>query len=432
MLGVLAVCNQKKYRIKISSTYYEQLSLYTVAVAEPGELKSAVINALTAPIKEFQSRYNKEHNLEIAQSMSAYNRLKKKVGELEKEFAKGRALPEEVDFAVKELKIFNPKVYLTLFLDNATTEKLVDVMDKQSGKIAVVSSEGGILRVFGGGYSKVIDIDPYLKAHDGDFISFHRVNSGRTNEIENPALSIIITTQPKRISKFIQDEDYRECGLVARFLITLCKSNQGDRNVNPPDISQDIIKNYQNLIIKMLARQVDNEDIALSPEAKKEYLNYKENVEKRLPNEWYFMRDFGGKATGTMLRIAGLLYCAENENPHGEPLNIEIIKKAISITDCLCEHIQKAYKINSIDEKTESAKYVLNRIKSLGKNEFSKQELYQAYKGRIREAKKLDTCLEFLKSSNYLKVVSISTGGRPSEKIILNPKYLSLKHLKGI
>lgn len=431
ILGVLAVCSQGKYKVKIHSNYSEQLSLYVTAVAEPAELKSAVINAVTAPIKDYQSSYNKEHKIEIAQSISTYNRLKKRVEELEKDFAKGKVSDEEVNFEIEEIEKFQVKYHLKLFTDNATTEKLVDIMDKQGGKISVISSEGGILKNFGSGYAKgEINIDPYLKAHDGDSISFDRVNRP-SNYIENPALSMIITTQPKRINKFIQNEDYRESGLVARFLIVFCKSNIGRRNVNPPNIPQSIEDSYYNLIIEMLRRKASNVDITLSEENFQKYLEFKSIVENKLPDEWHFMRDFGGKVAGTMLRIAGLLHCAKNEKPETQKIAVQTINKAIDIINCVSSHIQKAYQCGGVNEEIEGAKYVLKRINSLNKIELKKQELYQACKGRIKGSEELDVYVGFLEKNNYLKKIIEYTGNRPSEKIILNPENLSLISLNS-
>ena len=54
-LGVLATAFQSKFTVEITPDWREPLCLYCVAVAPPGERKSAVISALTKPIYEFEA-----------------------------------------------------------------------------------------------------------------------------------------------------------------------------------------------------------------------------------------------------------------------------------------------------------------------------------------------------------------------------------------
>ena len=419
-LGILAVCNQGKFVVRLKPEYFEALSLYTVAVADPGERKSAVISIVSKPISDFVKDYNITYKNEIAKSEATYRSLQKRLEETEKNFAKGKASLEEVEKETIELTNFSPHLKLKLALDNATTKKLVDLMQEQNGRIAIISSEGGILKNFGSDYKKDIDIDPYLKAHDGDSISFERINRP-ANYIENPALSIVIGVQPERIKKFLNNEEYKECGLVARFLIIFCRSTQGYRDINPPSIPQHVFENYDNLIKKMLKRTAKNKDIFLSKEAKNAYFDFQIMVEKKLIDEWYSIRDFASKIPGTMLRIAGLLHCAKVENPEQENIDKQTVDDAVKISLCIISHIEKVYQVNCKTSIFFDVKYVLSRINKIESLEFDKQELYQMCKGRILKSEYLDECLQILQKYNYLKIITISTEGRPKQKIILNP-----------
>lgn len=306
-------------------------------------------------------------------------------------------------------------------------------MEQQGERMSVISTEGGFLYDFGNGYKKTEDVSFVLKAHDGDQSDFHRM-SGRSNVLEKPALSIVLTTQPRVIEKFIKNEEFREKGLVARFLITNHdESMLGTYNVEDKDIPEEITQKYKNLILKMLERETPTLPYALilSTEAYLEYLKYVKHTANKRPNEWYNMRDFGGKSAGTMLRIAGLLHCAITDIPEIEEISVDTIKNAIEIMNCLCKHIEKAYEIHGLNKTSNEAKYVLERIKSLDKNELTQRELFQSSHGRFKTIEELKKPLETLKNKNYIKIFDVVTGGRPSTKLILNPSIYRCKSCKS-
>lgn len=74
-LAVLAACVQGKTKISITPEWQEELSLYTAVITEPGERKSAVFSALTAPIYSYVDNYNLTHATEIAAYQNKVKRL---------------------------------------------------------------------------------------------------------------------------------------------------------------------------------------------------------------------------------------------------------------------------------------------------------------------------------------------------------------------
>ena len=61
-LGALAITRQGKDRVQVKPDYGEQLSLFTVAIADPGERKSSVVRHFTAPIDAHETEHNKYNN----------------------------------------------------------------------------------------------------------------------------------------------------------------------------------------------------------------------------------------------------------------------------------------------------------------------------------------------------------------------------------
>lgn len=60
-LAALSVCLQGKAKVSFSPYWSEELNLYVLMIAPPGERKSAVFSAMTAPINKFVNEYNALH-----------------------------------------------------------------------------------------------------------------------------------------------------------------------------------------------------------------------------------------------------------------------------------------------------------------------------------------------------------------------------------
>lgn len=81
-LSVLSACVQGKAKIAVTPEWSEELNLYTAVIAEPGERKSAVFAALTAPVQEYVEAYNQLHAAEIAAYKNRLNKLEAQKSDL--------------------------------------------------------------------------------------------------------------------------------------------------------------------------------------------------------------------------------------------------------------------------------------------------------------------------------------------------------------
>ena len=134
------------------------------------------------------------------------------------------------------------------------------------------------------------------------------------------------------------------------------------------------------------------------------------------------MRDWGGKLTGAMVRIAALMHAAESQgDPTETPISPEVMAGATSIAEFLSAHAVAAYQIMGADKEYEEARYLWGRIQRSGQDEMSKRDLYRLCKGRFKRAEDMSPALRTLISMGYIKEVEVSTGGRPTKKILVNP-----------
>lgn len=423
-LGVLATAFQSKYEVEITPDWREPLCLYTVAIAPPGERKSAVIAALTKPIYEYEAEQRELESAEIAQNRTERALLEKALQAAQTNATKKKGSfeackAEALDLAA-QLARFKDLHPFRLLVDDTTPEKLVDIMDTQGGCITVSSAEGGLFDSLAGRYDRAANFDVYLKGHAGDPVTVDRI--GRPpNHIPNPRLTMMLTIQPEVLHGLMDNATFRGRGLCGRFLYALCKSKVGRREIDPDSVPDAVKAEYRRFVRHILA---DNGRgvIRLSPEADRVRKDYAAYIERKLGNEWEFMRDWGGKLVGAMVRIAALIHAAEVQgNPAEIPIRPEVVEAAVKIAEFLGVHAMAAYQMMGADETQEDARYLWRRIESTGKDQLTKKEVIHLTHGKFQKAEDMEPALQALIDMGYIRREIQKTAGRPKEIIILNP-----------
>lgn len=432
-LTAMSVCVQGKYKIKAKADWIEPLNLYSVVVANPGERKSAIMSLITKYIEDYEREKNKEIESEVNQNRLEKRLLQKEIDKLIENAAKDPTkykskLKEKQD----ELTNFVDVKPLRLLADDASAEALTSLLAANNGKMAVISSEGGIFEILNGRYSQSVNIDTFLKAHDGDLIIIDR--KGRETEyIKNPCLTVLLSVQPQVLNGLVSNEVFRGRGLTARFLYCIPESIIGDRIYDTEAIPDEYKTQYKNLCYSLL--KIPQEEKAkllyLSDEAKKVFADFFYELEPRHRNDLENMADFSGKLHGTTLRIAGILHLASN-NLAETLISRETMLNAIELGYYFLEHARAAYQLMGADEQLYDAKYLLKRIESMEQTEISKRDLFQICKGKFKKIDAMESAIQILIEMEYIREIDISTGerGRPSKKIIVNPMLKNIKNIK--
>lgn len=443
-LGVLATAFQSRFEVEINTDWKEPLCLYTVAVASPGERKSSVIAALTRPIYDYEAMRHDLEKDEIEQNRQRKRMLEMAVDNAEKAATKamvtaGRkgkktdsdAAQESLQSQAQqraielndELTNFKEMYPFRLLVDDTTPEKLVDIMDKHEGCITVASAEGGVFDSLAGRYDKGASFDVYLKGHAGDPIIVDRIGR-KANYIKKPRLTMILTIQPDVLGGLMDNPTLRGRGLCGRFLYAVCKSKVGSRKIDPETIPQPVKEEYQRFIQRIVSG-TESGIIHLSKEAQQLQLKYSALVERRLGNEWEFMKDWGGKAVGAMLRIAALIHASEClEDPSTVPISADVVTRAVNIAEALGVHAMAAYQVMGADKDLEEARYLWKRIESTGQERISKRDLIRLCHGKFKKAEEMEPAMQVLVEMNYIQRIYEQTRGKPKECIILNPVCL--------
>jgi len=125
------------------------------------------------------------------------------------------------------------------------------------------------------------------------------------------------------------------------------------------------------------------------------------------------------------MRIAGVIHCCLYYQESVQvPVSLDTMKAAQTIGEYFLEHTRAAFQIMGLTEGQEAkdAKYILRRIAAAELFDTTKRELFRQCDGRMRSMEEMEPGLKILVDRGYIRIDKVSTGGRPSEKIIFNPE----------
>ena len=338
---------------------------------------------------------------------------------------------------------------LRLVADDVTAEALTKLLAQNGGKMGVMSTEGGLFHTMAGAYSgNQANIDAFLKAYSGDFIQVDRVGRGGES-ITHPALTMLLMIQPQVLSEIMKNKEFGGRGLLARFLYSIPRSLVGSRSYNTPDIDSKAAGDYTHLVKSLL--EIDGGSkpsiIRLTDGAHRVAEGFYYEIEKRIKGDLEDIEAWAGKCHGTTMRIAGVMHCCI----HGERAAIELVSEetmlaAVNIAFYFIDHAKAAFQMMGATEsqREQDAKYIWKRLLSTGKTEISKRDLHKMCKNRsgLERAADMGEGLEELAERGYIRIDRVypqnpqnpqnpPRGGRPTEKITINPLALEYEKKKG-
>lgn len=442
-LGVVSVAVMGKVTIEVGEGWQEPLNIYGAVIMESGERKSPAVRVAVCPIEDYEAERNRVLQDEIAQAETEREIL---AGQLQKfrkdavhtksETERG-ACRDKAKRLAEELAAFTVPTPLQLLADDVTPEALPSLLQEQGGRLAIVSSEGGLFDTMAGRYSNNIpNLDAILKAHDGDTIRVNR--TGRPPEyIRNPAITLLLTPQPSVIRDLADKPALRGRGFLARFLFSLPQSRVGYRDNRAPATAQAILQDYLKNLKQLLALAPDHADdgnvcphvLMMSREAQEVFLAYRDTVEAQLrPGETLGeMKDWGNKLPGRVARLSGLLHLAEHtseERPTEIPISAVTIQRAIQIGDYFIPHAQAVFAEIGMDRAFDDARVILAWIQRKQLRRFTKRDAQQAHRSRFPQAAGVDRPLEILEERGYLRQILPPRNGpgQPQSPVcLINP-----------
>lgn len=447
-LAGLAVACAKKVAVLVRPGWCEPVNIFVAVALPPGCRKTRVFSDVEEPIRTFEAEVVRGSEQFIAE---AENRNKILQGRLlgkqaqaakAKSDADQRKLSVEADALAKELAASHPPARLRLIADDVTPERLVSMLGMQGGRLAVLSSEGGIFDMMAGRYSKdgSANFEVFLKGHAGDDLRVDRV--GRPSEfVSKPALSLGLAVQPSVLSGLASKPGFRGRGLLGRFSYSLPFNNLGRRIIEPPPLTEAVREAFNQNMNALLSLPFSQDDrgkaktefLRFSPEAAKCLISFLSWIEPQLSELGPLgaMTDWAGKLVGLVARLAGLLHMAKHCNdatPWSVPIAQETVEAAVRIGKYLIPHARTAFALMGADPAVEQAKQVLAWVRKQGLQSFSKRELFNGLRGRFHKVRDLDPVLLALVDHDFVRLIDTQPPGgpgrKPSPKFEVNPLVL--------
>jgi hypothetical protein len=445
-LGTISASVGGKYEISLEGTWAEPVHGQMLCVLDSANRKSSVFRTMTTAIRTHERQRAAEDRKALARWQADRRVKESRLKKLEHQAAEpdkpGRSQTRDLDLQIAALAEdlateFAPSI-TRIIADDATAEKLAQLLAEQRGSLAVMSAEGGFFANIGGRYSDQPNLDTVLKGHAGDEIRVDRM--GRDAEyVARPALTICIATQPETVKELGNIRGFVGKGAAARLWPSFPSSTVGLRKLRSGPVPETVRLQWDAMIRHLLEQSASTHtdadgcrlphELQLSESARAVHLNFQEWIEPNLKDDGALgnIKAWGGKLAGAAARIAGLLHLAENVHtgdPCATPVPGITMERAIAIAEYFAAHAKLLYDGLGQHDDLDAARMVLETIQHLGP-ETTKREVYQRLRSRRAFAKvaALDAPLRTLEEHDIVRIRREQRHGsiRPSEVIELNP-----------
>lgn len=398
-LGVLAAVLQRRFTLRVRPDWTETLSLFTVVIGAPAERKSPVLSRITKPLREYERERRENDAASIAQGESELRILEGKKAAAEAAAVKGTGSLDEALSLAAQLAAYRCPHELRLLVDDATPEKLAEMMEQQGGSITLCSAEGGVFDSMRGRYDRTVNLDVYLKAWDGEQLTVDRIGR-KSNRVDSPRLTTLLAIQPEVLSGLMDDRVMRGRGLVGRFLFAMCRGKIGERKSAPDPVPERVEQEYRAFIRRLLTVE-DGGELHLSRDANDYRCGFQDHVEKLLAGRWESIQEWAGKLVGTVCRIAAILHCGTALEPLTEPVSEETFAAACKVGLFLASHAEAAYGLMGVSQAEQDAKYIQKRLR--GHERISRSELTRLCRGRFKKASDMEIAFAVLEERGYMR-----------------------------
>lgn len=424
LLSAVSLCLQGKAVVQHpGGNHTENLNLYTLTVAQPGERKSGVFHAFTAPIFKYQKEENERRKGAIADYKAEKQCLENQLASASKGNNANPQKAKEISRQISELK---PVFPLLLNVSDITPEALAWEMFKQGGRMAVINDEGGIFEILSGLYSGgSSNIDLILKAYDGSPYTVIR-RTKENIELESPLLTVGIMAQPSAFEKVISNPEFLGRGFVQRFLFSFPESRAGSRSFSSPKIPYKVQRDYDELITRLLSMKspANMSVVSANKGAYNLFKDYFDYIEERLKQggQFEYMKEWANKQFARCLKIAGILHLCEHTAD--ELLDEHTAMRSVNIAIWTENQALKAFSGSAVlDENTSKARYIVSRLQTQKCDLLSVRDFLRLCK-KFKKSEEIQEPLELLCDMNYIRETNNAysgTGRKPSPKYQINP-----------
>ncbi len=417
------------------------MTLYTMTIAAPGEMKSPSLSLMAKPLYDEQKRRRDDDRRRVA-----IDQQERTIAEGVLSAAQARAIknPDQqtrrdaLAAAEAVTLLGDPVVMTQLVADDTTPEALVDIIAEQGERMAVLSTEGSFIGNAAGRYSKSANPEIALKGWSQEPHPLNR--KGRTVLLERPNLTIGLATQPGLLTGMGEAGDvFQERGLMARFVFSLPESKVGDRVYDTPGLPEKVVAEYSNAIKQMMLGVWDNDtvvEMSLDPDAQTSFREFWLALEPRhkAHGDLAAVEGWAKKLPGQVLRIAAIL--ALVNDPRAKQVSGAVMDDVIALVPYMIAHAKRVSDLMSNEKQSKlgPARAVLDwlrRTRPLG--EFKAADVEKGVRGQkwCTSMEDVDAALAVLERSGWVRLIDPpprpagARGRPPRPKLLAHPSALA-------
>lgn len=443
-LAVVSAAAAGNFVIEVDGSWIrEHLMLFGVVIGEAGERKSPAFRCIVAPLELFDARMREQVGPKARAKVEELDVYEKRLQATKQAAARGDEPIEAVERARIDLDNARAAVPVVpqLLAGDSTPEALVLHMAEQGGRVAVLSPEGGPLRILDGRYADgMARLEEFTQAYDGEPLRVRRV--GRESvHVPSPALTLGVCLQPTVLQTIRNSRSMVGQGLFGRICWAVPSELAGTRvdSSLAPDLDLAAEAEYERALLRLLeldtrlteAGAPNPYRLKMSAEAKGLKKDFHDEIEAQLRPGAPLrgMRDWGTKHVGRAVRIAGLLElvtrAGEGAPITGGEVTGQSMASAIGICRVLVEHARVVYTGGGLDRQHSLAAYVEEKIGE----RCTLKELYDRTKGKVEigEVPDLRAALQVLEDHNRVRVTKEERDGPGArhEFVTQNPRQSS-------
>ena len=443
-LTVVAAAVARKIEIEIAPGRREPLNIFTCTAANPGERKSAVLEALTRPLVSFEMDGQERQREDVEQAASRRRILEKQRTTAENragtaKTAKDReAAHTEAAVLTRELAATPVPVLPRLVTSNVSPEKLEQLLAEHRGRMAVLTAEADVFEIMAGLYTRgTPNFTVFLKGHAGDLLATDRMS--RSAHVRRPALTLGVTMQPGAVHELHEQKLMLSRGLLARFLWAVPDSRVGTRRIDAAPVPPHVAEAYGKTVGQLLQLEYPLEHteatpvahtLVLTPDAKAELKRFEQWIEPQLAEggELEGLLFWASKLGGTVARLAGLLHVATHvTTPWDKPVSLDTMRDAVRLGRCYIPHAEAAFGLMHMDTVTAGARRVLRWLNTFGGDAFTVREAHIACRRStiLNTADDVRAALTILTDRHYVRLLDATEPGkrgRPTARYAVNPR----------
>ena len=428
----LSVVTAGRVEILVDGERTEPTNTYSVTSLPPSAGKSPSVGYMLAPLDRWE-----EELAELSEKDIGDRNIERKIREKARDgfINKGEtaAAMAEQD-ALYELPEIKPP---RLLADDATPEKLVELLAEQNGRLALVSTEGGLFGMMVGRYSDKSNLDVYLGAWSRDTIRRDRIDRG-TTVVRRPTLTIGLTVQPEVLTSLADNPELAGRGLTARFMYAVPPDNVGLRDRRRrSSIDRHVSARYADQLL-YIARMLDAQDgdmvrLELADDAIDLLLDWQQKHEDRIgpTGDYRHIAEWLAKCESTVIRLAAMLHLADEPGDRS-PVPAATVARAIQAGDYWTVHALAAHDLMGADETIGKARRIIEWLGDHGADEVTVRDIQQPLRRRFPRAADIVPVIELLVERGWLRPLDdgpIAAGrGGKSPRLAVHPSVLPRPH----